>query len=96
MLRVRTLIVARVVVVDVVKLLFCLCCFRRVRELNSSNTKKFLDERKRVSCFWNSVYLAKSSCCCRKNVWMAVGALVDSVIVQKDKKRTAVLKTLAG
>lgn len=23
---------------------------RRVRELNSSNTKKFLDERKRVSC----------------------------------------------
>ncbi len=25
----------------------CLCC-RRVRELNSSNTKKFLEERKRV------------------------------------------------
>lgn len=32
--------------------------FRRVRELNSSNTKKFLDERKRVSCYlFIQVYL---------------------------------------
>lgn len=36
--------------------------FRRVRELNSSNTKKFLDERKRVGChLFIQVYLNSGS-----------------------------------
>lgn len=35
--------------------------FRRVRELNSSNTKKFLDERKRVGChLFIHVYLKEN------------------------------------